>query len=236
MAKKYFMVLDTETFSSDRKVFDLGFKIIDRAGMCYEQGSFVVEEILCNENTVWALINDEFSKNKVPHYFASLNSGKQEFICKPFVVIRAIVNSVLQQYHATLCAYNISFDINALNKTSRAFLNCDFFEEMPELLDIWHAAMSTLCGPSFIKFIAENSIVTDKGNPQTGAEAVYKFLTKNPQFEEAHTALADCEIESEIFAACVKTHKKMDKEPVKMCMHNAHWQDIVNRYHEYTQN
>lgn len=236
--KKFFMVLDTETVTASRKVFDLGFEIIDRQGNVYESGSYVIAEQVSSYDGIQELVWDNFTKDKCPTYLdAIINRHGEDFVVYPFESIREIVNNTLKEYNATLCAYNIAFDLNALNKTSQHYLNCDFFEEMPELLDIWAAAMSTICtAQKYIKFIAENAILTEKGNPQTGAQAIYQFLTNNTYFEEAHTALKDCEIESEIFTACVKTHKKMNREVVGMCLHNPYWQDIIKRYNEYSQN
>ena len=236
-AKKYFCILDTETVSRARKVFDVGYKIIDRSGRVYEENSYVVAEQLETVHGIAEMMNDPFTQSKCMDYFANIIGGTGKYEVSPFDTIRDIVNDAINEYNATLCAYNIAFDINALNKTSQLYCGCDFFEEMPETLDIWAAAMSTLCCvKKYIKFIADNSIVTDKGNPQTGAEAMYKFITGNLEFEEAHTALEDCDIEAKILVSCINTHRKMARGTVGMCLHNPYWQDIVQRYYEYMEN
>ena len=235
--KQYLCVLDTETVTSLRKVFDLGYKIIDRSGSIYETGSFIAAEQIADAAQVRELTTDNFSKGKCHLYFNGLLNDSDEWQVVPFATIREIVNQVISKYDAILCAYNIAFDINALNRTSRIYCGTDFFDTMPELCDIWACALSTVCATQkFIKFIADNSFVTGSGNPQTGAEAVYRYLMNDTTFNERHTALADCDIEAEIFAACVRTHKKMSRDTVGMCVHNSYWQDIVARYHEYTQN
>lgn len=234
MARKLYLVLDTETVTPAREVFDLGYKLVDRNGEVYTAGSYVARETVGTVEGIAAMFSDRFTKGKAPHYFASLIGGEPEFELADFADIRDEVNAVIAAYHPVLCAYNVAFDLNALNKTSQRILGCDFFEEMPELLDIWAAAMSTICKAArFIRFLADNAILTDNGNPQTGAEAVYRFLTDDPEFEEAHTARADCEIEAEILAACFRTRKRMNREPVRMCLHHPDWQEIVKRYHEF---
>ena len=47
--------------------------------------------------------------------------------------------------------------------------------------------------------------------PRYTAEVIYRFITKDINFEEAHTGLRDVEIETEILAYLVRQHKKMDK-------------------------
>ena len=236
-AKKYYCILDTETVTLSRKVFDLGYKIIDRQGNVYEEGSYVVQEQVGTKDGLEELVHDNFSSNKCAIYFNDLLNNHGDFEVLPFDNIRTLVNDAIEYYNATLCAYNLAFDLNALNKTSQFYCGCDFFVEMPELLDIWNAAMSTVCDTMrYIRFVAEHAIVTDKGNPQTGAEAVYKFITQDTNFEESHTALKDCDIEAQILKACVNTHKKISREIVGCCVHNLNWQNIVNRYNEYVNN
>lgn len=234
-SKKLYLILDTETVTSNRQVFDLGYKLVDRDGNVYASGSYVASETVATEDGVALMFSDRFTSGKAPAYIASIIGEQGEFDVVDFSTIRDEVNMLVKQYRPVLAAYNIAFDLNALNKTSQRILGCDFFEEMPELLDIWAAAMSTICKTArFIRFIADNAILTEKGNPQTGAEAVYRYITDSPDFEEAHTARADCEIEAEILAACLKTHKKMKRTPVRMCFHDEDWKEIVRRYHEFS--
>lgn len=234
-AKKFFCILDTETVTNARKVFDLGYKVIDRQGNVYETGSYVVAEQVDTIDGIAELIADRFSSSKSPIYFNDIINGNKEFEVAPFDIIREIVNDAIRNYHATVCAYNLAFDMRALNKTSQLYCGCDFFEEMPETIDIWGAAMSTICAAQkYIKFIVENNLLTDNGNPKTGAETVYQFITNDVDFMERHTALADCDIEHAIFNACIRTHKKMNCDTVGMCCHNCYWQDIVARYRAYT--
>jgi hypothetical protein len=45
----------------------------------------------------------------------------------------------------------------------------------------------------------DNKFITEKGNLKMSAEAIYCFLSNNPDFKEKHTAVADCQIEFEIY-------------------------------------
>ena len=53
---------------------------------------------------------------------------------------------------------------------------------------------------------------TDAENYSVTAETVYKFLTNNPDFVEAHTALADAEIEADILRAAFLNGAMIDME------------------------
>ena len=51
----------------------------------------------------------------------------------------------------------------------------------------------------------KNGLLTPSGEYfKTSAEAMYRYFTKDLDFEEAHTALADAEIESYILAKLLK--------------------------------
>ena len=98
-------------------------------------------------------------------------------------------------------------------------------------MDIWAMALSVLCNSrNYLRFCKEHDLTTAKGHPQTGAEAVYRYLTNDACFEEKHTARADCEIESYIFAAIMRRKRKFDSDFVKICLHNAHWREISRRF------
>ena len=113
-------------------------------------------------------------------------------------------------------AYNMGFDKRALNNDVRyctkSFCRW-FFPYGTEYFCIWNMACQVLLNTtSYIKFALENGFVSEKGNIITNAECCYKFLTKNVDFEEEHTGLADVEIEMQILAKCFATHKKMNQD------------------------
>ena len=55
--------------------------------------------------------------------------------------------------------------------------------------------------------------MTNHATPQVRktAEILWRYLTDDKSFEEEHTGLEDVTIEAQIFAECVRQHKKMDK-------------------------
>jgi len=50
-----------------------------------------------------------------------------------------------------------------------------------------------------------------RGRPRATAEILYKYISGDIDFAEDHTGLEDVLIEKEIFAKCVRQHKKMRK-------------------------
>ena len=58
-------------------------------------------------------------------------------------------------------------------------------------------------------FAFDEGLLTDSGKYyKTSAEVAYRFISHNRDFEEAHTALDDAEIESEILASIIRKDKK----------------------------
>lgn len=232
--KKFFMVLDTETFGA-KKVFDLGYSVIDRDGKVYEQGSFIVHDFFEDEDSIREFIHDEFCAKNAQIYLSALANGNEEFKICNFKDIRSEVNEVLKRYDATVCAYNVAFDLRALDKTT-ALLLCEpnFFTQDIKVIDIWAAALSTMCVTlPYLKFVTDNGLYTDKGNPKTSAESVYRFISDNPDFEELHMGYADVLIECAILVKCLKSHKKVDRDPVGFIIHNPSYKVMTQRFHTY---
>ena len=98
----------------------------------------------------------------------------------------------------------------------RLFFDCDEnFTEKFEWLDIMTAILFTkLLTKKYVKFCRKNGFVTEKGNIQTKAEVVYRYLTGNVEFVEEHTCLAYVMIEKEILVSAYKTRKKIHGEVV----------------------
>jgi hypothetical protein len=74
-------------------------------------------------------------------------------------------------------------------------------------------ALQTICHKKgYAKFCHENGFQSSsKKSCSTTAQSVYGFITDNAEYIEEHTALSDALIEMEIFVACLKMHKKFNK-------------------------
>lgn len=76
------------------------------------------------------------------------------------------------------------------------------------LFDVWGLACRYLLDEEYKKLCFENGWVSaSKKYFTTNAEKVFRYLSGNLEFEEHHTAIEDCLIESEIFAKVVQKTK-----------------------------
>lgn len=216
MKKQYFITIDTETCNGFAKplVYDIGFTVHDLKGKIYEKFSYVVREIFFGE---WKKMKTAYYADKIPFYYKGLASG--EFVSRSFWEIRRHIMSLIKKYKVkAVIAYNAGFDINALNSTCRYLTKFDkekstFFAENQKIWCSWHMACQTIFQQkSFFKAATENKWVSDAGNVMTSAEIAFRFIKKDFDFIESHTALSDAMIETAIFAKCVAAHKKIDRE------------------------
>lgn len=78
------------------------------------------------------------------------------------------------------------------------------------LFDIWALACEYIMdSDEYRDFACDEGWITDSGKYyKTSAEVAYRFLSRNREFVEAHTALDDAEIESEILASIIRKDKK----------------------------
>lgn len=78
------------------------------------------------------------------------------------------------------------------------------------LFDIWTLACEHIMdSDEYRDFAWDEGWVTDSGKYyKTSAEVAYRFISRNREFVEAHTALDDAEIESEILASIIRKDKK----------------------------
>ena len=77
------------------------------------------------------------------------------------------------------------------------------------IIDIWGVACSSLINTQKYKVMClENEMLTESGEFfKTSAEATFRYITQNMNFDEAHTALNDAEIETEILRRAFKRGK-----------------------------
>ena len=77
------------------------------------------------------------------------------------------------------------------------------------LFDLWGLSCEYLLdNDEYKKACILNGWQTESGKYfKTSAETTYRFITGNVSFDEAHTAIDDADIESEIFALVVKKAK-----------------------------
>ena len=217
MSKIKIFMCDTETAGSLEKplVYDMGAMVIDR------NGNKIVDETINHVNCgvfyyKKDLMETAYYADKLPAYRDEIWDGEREVF--DIMETRERVHKLFKDEGITVvCAHNARFDINALNNTVRDATNGKvryFFPYGVEVWDTLKMAQQILKDmPTYRKFSEDNGLMTNHAvpRPRYTAEVIYRFITKNTDFEEAHTGLRDVEIEAQILAYFIRQHKKMDK-------------------------
>lgn len=218
--KKTYMILDTETTTKATVPFDIAYTIIDRSGNIVEQKNYLVADLFYSPLGQHILLHDDFSKNKMREY---TNLMKEANVCY-FAAIREQMRATIEKFNCTVLAYNAKFDFDCLTNFAQSLGFADFFTPETQVWDLWNIALNILCdSANYVKFCNMHDYKSDKGNLKSGAEVVYRYLTNDLNFVEAHTALADTEIEAAIFTACLKRHAKLETAFIKNIIWHPMW-------------
>lgn len=213
--KNYYLTIDTETANGldDALVYDIGGCIHDKKGKVYETFSFVTYEIFCQCGD---LMETSYYANKLPRYEEDIKNGTRKIA--RLNTIRKYIANLCEKYNVkAIIAHNARFDYKALNTTQRYTTSSKYRYFLPYGIEVWDTlkmASDTIGKQkSYIKWCFENGYVTNHKTPRVRltAEILYRYITGNYNFEESHTGLEDVLIEKEIFAHCMRQHKKMRK-------------------------
>ena len=200
-------VFDTETTSLDKPFcYNVGYVILDADSwgeLC--RRSYVVEQIWHN----LPLFSTAYYAEKRPLYVADMRAhttimDKFGYICRQM----ARDFNLYSVY--TAFAYNSPFDEKVFD------FNCDWFKcnnpfDTVAIKDIRGFAHYFLVDDVFKQFCEEHEYFTETGNYSTTAETMYKYISENTDFIEAHTALDDAIIEAGILNACVENGADLNR-------------------------
>jgi hypothetical protein len=192
-----YLVFDTETTSLDKPFcYDIGYKIISEEKEEVRR-HFVVEQVWHN----LPLFESAYYKEKRPLYI-QLMRAKKAMMDKWGYIMRTMARDIKQYNVTDAYAYNSDFDDKVLS------FNCDWFKcinplETVPIHDIWGYASEFITGRVDYKLFCEtHNFFTDTGNYKSSAEVVYRFITDNPDFIEAHMGAFDGDIEAAILKWC----------------------------------
>lgn len=221
--KKYYVVLDTETcntlMSKDGKldmsnslVYDLGYQIIDKKGNVYLQRSCVIWDVFYNMADV---MKSAYYAEKIPLYIKDIYAGKR--IVYSWYEVKRMLRQDMEAYNTNIViAHNARFDYNAMNVTQRYLTKSAYRYFLPYGTEVWDSlkmARDVINKmPSYSAFCKNNGFVTKRGLNRLTAEVLYRYISHDTSFIEAHTGLEDVEIEAKIFAYIMRQHKKMRKK------------------------
>ena len=213
------LVVDVETCGTRiKKVYDLGFAVVERTtGKIIERYSLVISDVFYGRSRE---MKSAYYANKLPLYHAGIEAG--EFDVVSLVAARDLVTCVMAVHGISkVYAYNCAFDRDALNQTvefiSAGFVH-EFFPAGTEFRDIWHLACVTIMvQKSYRTWCEAHGLVSEAGNLRTSAEACFSYITKQVGFEEAHTGMADVEIEVRILHHAIRQHKPLAESINRRC-------------------
>lgn len=224
--RKVFAILDIETLTDARLAFDIAWILKDSKGHTLETHNYLVREIIDAPFANILIRRDSFMKNKAQFYMDGT------FDVMSLDSISDVFHAAADKYNAkiVMCAYNAKFDYSVLNDNMQAYYGMDFFDDSIEVVDIMTMALATICDTNkFVRWCQLNNMVTEKGNVKTNAETVYAYLTRDTDFIEAHHALEDCEIESDIYFKTRKYRKKHHKQFAMPVFHCKEWKKVQAR-------
>lgn len=210
------LIIDTETANcfENPLPYDIGYNIINvETEEILLRRSFVVAEIFLDEE----MMSSAYYAEKCPQYWRDLKSGRRKMA--RMTTVRRIICQDMKKYDVTLVGgYNMKFDKGSCRNGIR-FITCSsirwFFPARTEFFDIWHMACSSILRSKYyLKWAIKNGQVSEAGNVLTSAEAAYRYIIKNPDFEESHTGLEDVDIETAIYFKVLKSRMKYESHIV----------------------
>ena len=193
------MVFDTETCSLQKPFcYDVGYRILNS-----ENGEVVVDKHFIIEQ-VWhnlELFSSAYYAEKRPDYVNLMRTRKATMTKWGYAMSEMIRD--IKKYEVTdAYAYNSNFDDGVFT------FNCDWYKtrnpfDNVAIHDIWGYASQFITNrPEYKEFCEKYSLFTESGNYSASAENVYRFITNNEQFNEAHMGLYDSQIEGDILNWC----------------------------------
>lgn len=188
------MIFDTETIDTAKKFcYNVGYLIADNdTNEIRVKRDFVIEQIWHNPE----LFHTAYYADKKPIYIKAMQSRKT-IMDKWGYVCQQMFRDIKTFDIKYAFAYNCEFDIGVFE------YNCDWFKTINpldtlEVKDIRDYAYNAFVDDHYKEWCEANSRFTENGNYSTTAETMYQYISGNNDFNEAHTALADSEIEWEI--------------------------------------
>jgi hypothetical protein len=210
--KHFYLQLDTETCGDldNPFVYDLGMAIIDRQGNIYETFNFVIYDVFVGMKDLMATA---YYAEKIPQYEQDLKNGVRKMV-KWRTAVR-IIRQLIKKYTVkAVIAHNTRFDMNAINNTNNA-IETSYKYVFPYGIEKWctlRMAQQTFAkSKKYIKYCEDFGYLTKNNRPKLTAEVLYRYITGDELFNEAHTALQDVYCELVILLAEFAFHKKLVK-------------------------
>lgn len=188
------MIFDTETTSLDKPFcYNVGYQIVStETCKILVARDYVVEQVWHN----LPLFQSAYYAEKRPLYVARMRAH-QVIMDKFGYICRQMARDIKQYEVEHAYAYNSSFDDKVFT------FNCDWYKcsnpfDTVQIHDIRGYAHKYIVNEDYLAYCEEHGLFTETGNYSTTAEAVYRYISADDDFNEEHTALHDSEIETDI--------------------------------------
>lgn len=202
-------VFDTETTSIEKPFcYNVGYVLVDTdSRSVLLKRDYVVEQ--CWHNL--PLFSTSYYAEKRPLYIAAMR-GRKTVMEKWGNIMRQMRQDFKEWNVVAAYAYNSPFDDGVFTFNNDWYKTINPFDNMPiyDIRGLVSEFISTT--QDYKEFCEQHERFTPKGHYSATAETVYQYLTENTDFIEAHTALADSEIEAEILLACLDMGGELMKE------------------------
>lgn len=199
------IVFDTETTNTidDPIFFDIGWAVVDFDGNVYETASFVNADVFLDDE----LMACAYYAEKIPQYWQEIKMGQRK-LAKLTTIRKALTETCKRHGINVLCAHNARFDYRSTNTTQRFQTGSKYRYFLPYGVELWDtlkmAREAFKNDEAYDTFCWENDYLTKRGCKRYTAEILYRFISGNNEFEEAHTGLEDVMIEKEILVECLR--------------------------------
>ena len=202
------IIFDTETIGKvSQDLLNVGYKIVDVNIQHAETKVLIAKDYLIRDlyNNRTYMLNDDFvGANKLAKYDKLVADGqitlrniKQVFI--------TMANDIKKYGVLFGYAYNCDFDIDKFTRTANALGIANPLEGLP-IFDIWAYAYEFIINTKDYKeWATQSEELTATGfYISSTVESVVRYLYKNQDFNEDHTALSDVQWEEKILLECVR--------------------------------
>lgn len=211
-----FLVVDGETCNTpvvngqleyrDGQVYDLGGRVIDEMGNIYDEFNIVIEDVFFGMDQQ---MQEAYYADKIPQYLVDMRLGKRKIV--NIWGAYSLIREMCKKWNIkVVVAHNARFDITTLNSTLRYQTKSKrryFLPYGTKVVDSMKVAKMVLDNDqNYHQFCEGNGYMTNHKTPRKRytAEVLWRYFSGDNSFNEAHTGLADVEIESQIFVRCLE--------------------------------
>lgn len=188
------LVFDTETISTEKRfIYNIGYVIIDLDGKHLVERDFLIRQVYDNK----PLFATAYYADKRPLYLSKMK-GRQTKKVSWGEACRIMLKDIKDYNVADGFAFNSPFDTSAFYFTHNFFGNKRRPLDGIRINDIRKIIKVFTETEEYKEWCKANGFITATGRAQETAEAVYAYITANPNYVEEHTALEDSKIETEI--------------------------------------